>query len=102
MHKTQLYLENHQYLLLRDWASKQKKSIAQLVRELIDGALQRSTQNPRDSLNDIVGAADSGYSNISQNADDYLYGDERAGNRLEREGEVRDSPSRRRKRRSPR
>lgn len=101
MHKTQLYLENHQYLLLKDWASKRKKSIAHLVRELIDGALQRSAQNPRDCLNDIVGTAESGYSNISQNADDYLYGDERAVGRLEREGLVRDSPSRRRKRRSP-
>lgn len=102
MHRTQLYLENHQYLLLKDWASKQKKSIAQLVRELVDAALKHPAKNLSDPLNDLVGTADSGYSNISRNADAYLYGDERTLGRLEREGLVRDAPSRRKKRQSPR
>ena len=97
MHKTQLYLENNQYLLLKDWAVKQKKSIAQLVRELIDSALKCPAEGPHDSLDDIVGKADSGFSNISQNVDAYLYGDQRSVDRLEREGLVRDAPSRRRR-----
>lgn len=97
MHKTQLYLENDQYLLLKDWALKQKKSIAQVVRELIDAALKPPSHSLRDPLDELVGKADSGYSNISQNVDDYLYGDERAIGRLEGEGLVRDSKSRRKK-----
>lgn len=100
MHKTQLYLETNQYLLLKDWAVKQRKSIAQVVRELVDSALKRAGEGPLDSIYDVVGKADSGFSNVSQNADDYLYGDRGAVERLEREGLLRDAPLRRRKKRN--
>ena len=99
MHKTQLYLENHQYLLLKDWATRQGKSIAQVVRELIDAAVKTPAHGPRDSLYNIIGLADSGLTNIGQNVDDYLYGDAETVARLELEGMVRDAPPRRKKKR---
>jgi hypothetical protein len=97
MHKTQLYLENHQYVLLKDWATRQGKSIAQVVRDLIEAALKAPEKSARDSLYDIIGMADSGLTNIGQNVDDYLYGDPETVARLEREGMVRDAPARRKK-----
>ena len=97
MHKTQLYLENHQYVLLKDWATRHGKSIAQVVRELIDTAFKVPAKGSQDPLYDLIGMADSGHQNISKNVDAYLYGDQDTVARLEREGLVRDSASRRRK-----
>jgi hypothetical protein len=96
MHKTQLYLEESQYFVLRDWAAKQKKSIAQLVRELIDAAIAPSVRKS-DSLDDIIGIGDSGYTNIGANVDGYLYGDPATVRALERAGLVRDRAGRSRK-----
>lgn len=99
MHKTQLYLENHQYVLLKDWAARQGKSIAEVVRELVDAALKAPAQNARDPIYDIIGLADSGLTNVGRHVDDYLYGDASTIARLEREGMVRDAPARRKKKR---
>lgn len=98
MHKTQLYLEESQYLILRDWAVKRKKSIAQLVREMIDLAI--APKQGHDPLFDVIGIASAKHGNVSQHADDYLYGDGETIRRLEKEGLVRDRAPKRKKKRT--
>ena len=97
MHKTQLYLEEIQYMVLRDRAVREKKSIAQLVREMINQAI--APKKGKDSLDGFVGMFNSGYTNIGQNFKDYLYGDDETIRRLEKEGLVRDKPPKRKKKR---
>ena len=97
MHKTQLYLEESQYLILRDWAVKRKKSIAQLVREMIDLAI--APKQGADPIFDVIGIAPSKQSNVSRHVDDYLYGDDETIRRLEKDGLVRDRTPKRKKKR---
>lgn len=97
MHKTQLYLEEFQYMVLRDRAVREKKSIAQLVREMIDQAI--TPKKGKDPLDNAAGLFSSGYTNIGQNFDDYLYGDDETIRRLEKEGLIRDKPPKRKKKR---
>jgi|CXWL01.1.fsa_nt_gi hypothetical protein len=98
MHKTQLYLEESQYLILRDWAVKRKKSIAQLVREMIDMAI--APKQSHDPLFDVLGIASTKHDNVSRHVDDYLYGDDETIRRLEKEGMVGDRTPKRKKKRS--
>lgn len=97
MHRTQLYLGDAQYLLLKDSAAKQNKSIAQLVRECVDIVMNGPRQDTADPLVEVVGMFASGADNVASRADDYLYGDDATVRRLEKEGLVRESASKARK-----
>ena len=75
-HRTQLHLdeERYRYLLLK--AKTEGKSIAQVVRELIDADYKRRvSRRSKDSLDNIIGIFKGDGSAVAEHVDDYLYGD---------------------------
>ena len=73
MHRTQLYLDEFHYRALRETAQREKKSLAQLVREIIDRHLSRR-HAARDPFLKAIGSIRGGPDNISERHKDYLYG----------------------------
>ena len=76
VHRTQLHLdeERYRYLVLR--AKAEGKSMAQVVRDLIDEDHKRSgSRRRKDSLDGIIGVFSGDGSAVAENVDDYLYGD---------------------------
>lgn len=78
-HRTQLYLNDSEYLFLKDEARKKKKSIAQIVRDWIEE--KRKKRAGKKYMSDpfwkIRGIFGSGHSDIGRHFDDYLYGDKK-------------------------
>jgi hypothetical protein len=61
MHRTQVLIEEEQYLLLRTEARRSGKSLGQVIRELIDKGLKRESQKKggdRSSLAGLEGVFD--------------------------------------------
>jgi hypothetical protein len=77
MHRTQIYLEEAQYEMLRAQAQRAGKSLAALIREILDRHLRRgATPTPTpDPLDGIVGIAEGDGSAVAENHAEYLYGD---------------------------
>lgn len=78
-HRTQLYLEDSQYQYLRDLARKEKKSVAQLIRDWIEEKrkARKSTKYLKDSFFKGRGIFSSGVPDMAEHFDDYLYGDKK-------------------------
>lgn len=75
-HRTQLYLEDAQYEYLKDLTRRQKKSMAQIIREWIDE--KRQARKAKKYLDDPFfkarGLFGSGRPDMAEHFDDYLYG----------------------------
>ncbi len=80
--RTQIYLPQAVFGSLKKESRREKKSIAQIIREAIDNHLSeraaRHVDWKNDPLNKLVGLCkESGPSDLAANHDDYLYGDRR-------------------------
>lgn len=76
-HRTQLYLDETQYLFLKDLARREQKSIAQVIREWIDEKRTKrvARQYTKDAIFKGRGVFSSGQSDLADQFDDALYGD---------------------------
>ena len=77
MHRTQIYLEEAQYETLRAKARREGKTLAGVIRDLLDIALGRGPDAPADPLDGVIGTARGDGAAVAENHADYLYGDRR-------------------------
>lgn len=76
MHRTQIYLEQSQYELLRTRARRESKSLAAVIRNILDAALQGAATLPvRDPLRAVTGIGKGDGSAVAENYEDFLYGE---------------------------
>lgn len=75
-HRTQISLDDWQYHLLLDESKKTKKSLSQIIRELISEKFSRehTKKNKKDPIFDIIGIAEGNDPNVARDHDKYLYG----------------------------
>lgn len=73
VHRTQLYLQELQYQYLLQRARSEHKSIASIVRDLIDKLIHSATNKERDSIYKIVGLGHSGKKEAAIHHDKYIY-----------------------------
>ncbi len=78
-HRTQLYLEDSQYQYLKELARKEKKSIANIIREWIEEKrrARTATRYLKDPFFKARGLFSSGVPDMAERFDDYLYGDKK-------------------------
>jgi len=76
--RTQIYLSEEQYRLLKQRARLLGRSVAELIRTAVAQYLERSASqdvlSPDDPIFDIVGRGESDTSDLSVGHDRYLYG----------------------------
>ena len=78
IHRTQVYLENSQYELLRSRAWREGKSMAAVIREILDVHLSgKAATARRDPLHSAVGIGEGDGSAVAENYEDFLYGEKR-------------------------
>lgn len=76
IHRTQIYLEKTQYQLLQARARREGRSMAALIRNILDEHLTGKASNPRqDPLRRAIGMGKGDGSAVAENCDDFLYGD---------------------------
>lgn len=75
-HRTQLYLDEGQYHYLKELARKEKKSIAQLIRDWIEERRKKRLVKRfrSDPFFKMRGLFASGRPDMGRHFDDYLYG----------------------------
>ncbi|MFH1148267.1 MAG: hypothetical protein V1736_11250 [Pseudomonadota bacterium] len=75
MHRTQIYLDETRYNYLLGLARKQKKSLAQVIRELIDERIQeRVMRKEEDPFYAVIGIAEGTGEPVAERYEDVLYG----------------------------
>lgn len=72
MRRTQLYLDEATYQFLRSLARSKEKSMAEVVREIIDSF--RTNYQEKDSLFEVIGIADIKEKHIASRYEEVLYG----------------------------
>ena len=76
MHRTQVYLDEGHYQLLRARAKRQGKSLAAIIREIIDEHLNTGKQRAQgDPLSEVIGIGEGDGAAVAENYEDYLYGE---------------------------
>ena len=72
-HRTQLYLDelHYQYLLHR--SQNERKSMASVVREILDKLIYSESKKTSDSIYKLIGLGGSGKRDIALNHDSYIY-----------------------------
>lgn len=77
MHRTQIYLEDGQYEMLRAQARREGKSLAAVIREILSEYLGGGQRRPStDDFNAVIGIGEGDGSRVAENYEDYLYGDD--------------------------
>ena len=77
MHRTQIYLEREQYELLKSQARREGRTIAAVIRAILDRHLGRGSKRTKhDPFEAVVGIGRGDGSAVAENYEDYLYGDE--------------------------
>ena len=76
MHRTQIYLEEGQYQILRALARREGRSLAAVIRGILDAHLSGASSRAVDPLDGVLGVGEGDGSAVAENCDDYLYGDE--------------------------
>ncbi|MFZ5994986.1 MAG: hypothetical protein ACOYU4_08380 [Thermodesulfobacteriota bacterium] len=75
MHRTQIYLDETRYQYVMNLAKRQKKSMAQIIRELVDEHIQkRAGQKREDPFFQVIGTAAGTGESIAERYEDVLYG----------------------------
>jgi len=75
MHRTQIYLEDGQYQLLRARARSQGRSLAAVIRQILDDHLAgQPGPGATDEFTRVIGIAEGDGSRVAENYEDYLYG----------------------------
>lgn len=72
LHRTQLYLDEAMYQFIRNLAKSRNKSLAEIVRYIID--YYKSKTAEKDSLYDVMGIGNI-KDNLASDYEDYLYGE---------------------------
>lgn len=74
IHRTQIYLETSQYELLGSRARREGKSMAALIREILDEYLGgKASAGRRDPLHRAIGIGKADGSPVAENHQDFLY-----------------------------
>lgn len=77
MFRAQILLDPSRHKILRELARKDRKSVSEIVRELIDRYLREETRpKPDDPLDRLcgIGHDKDGATDVSEHVDEYLYG----------------------------
>ena len=77
MHRTQVSLENHQLARLRELAEAEGKSIAALIRGLVEAYIERHPKPNEDPLARLKGIVEGDGQAGGRDHDRYLYGNQR-------------------------
>lgn len=78
MHRTQVYLDDAHYQALRARARREGKSMAALLRSILDVGLGLGgRRRRRDPFDAVVGGGRGDGSPVAENYEDYLYGSRR-------------------------
>ncbi len=78
MHRTQIYLENGQYEMLRSRARREGKTMASVIRDILADYLSpKQATGSKDSFTQVIGIGRGDGSPVAENFEDYLYGGER-------------------------
>ena len=78
VHRTQLHLDPDRYRYLSLKAKAEGKSIAQVVRDLIDASRSKPSSDwLKDPIWNMVGSVEGDGSAVAENHKDYLYGDKK-------------------------
>ena len=75
MHRTQIYLEEAHYQLLQSRARREGKSMAAVIRGMLDAHLGRGTKS-RDAFSQVIGIGKGDGSAVAENYENYLYAEE--------------------------
>lgn len=76
MHRTQVYLEEGHYQLLRSLARRRGKSLAAVLRDILDAYLQAPSGNAgQDPFHRVIGMGKGDGSAVAENYENYLYGE---------------------------
>lgn len=74
-HRTQISLEDWQYQMLLEESRKTKKSLSQIIRDMVSEKFARARgKNKKDSIFDIIGIGEGDGSSVARDHDKYLYG----------------------------
>jgi hypothetical protein len=77
LHRTQVYLEESHYQLLRSLARRQGKSLAAVIRGILDAHFRGSTATgAQDPFRRVIGIGRGDGSAVAEHYEDYLYGEE--------------------------
>jgi spermidine synthase len=77
LHRTQVYLEDNQYELLRSLARRKGKSLAAVLRDILDAYLKAPTGTAHsDPFRRVIGLGEGDGAAVAENYEDYLYGEE--------------------------
>jgi predicted DNA-binding ribbon-helix-helix protein len=78
MHRTQIYLEENHYQILRSQARREGKSLAAIIREILQTHLAgRHKATAQDPFRRVIGIGKGDGSRVAENCEEYLYGEER-------------------------
>jgi hypothetical protein len=76
VHRTQIYLEQNQYELLRARARREGKSLAAVIRDSVDAYIGGPVANSvRDPLQHVIGIGKGDGAAVAENYEDFLYGE---------------------------
>jgi hypothetical protein len=77
LHRTQVYLEESHYMLLRSLARRQGKTLAAVIRDILGAHFRKATAGgAQDAFARVVGIGKGDGSAVAENYEDYLYGEE--------------------------
>lgn len=76
MHRTQIYLDESQYELLRSRARREGKSLASIIREILDQHFRADAPSTVDPLAAVIGIGRGDGAAVAEHYEDYLYGEE--------------------------
>jgi hypothetical protein len=76
VHRTQVYLEQNQYELLKTRARREGKSLAEIIRDSVEAYLGGAAISARkDPLRSVIGIGNGDGSAVAENYEDFLYGE---------------------------
>jgi hypothetical protein len=76
LHRTQIYLEEGHYQMLRSLARRKGKSLAAILRDIIDFYLQAPAGTAKkDPFHRVIGIGKGDGSAVAENYENYLYGE---------------------------
>lgn len=76
MHRTQVYLGEDQYEMLKTRARREGKTLASVIREILDAHL-KGAKPAEDPFDAVIGLAKGDGSAVAENHAEYLYGKRR-------------------------
>jgi len=75
VHRTQIYLEDAHYQALRARARREGKTMAAILRDILDQHFGLSGEPPGDdALEEVIGVGEGDGSAVAEHVEDYLYG----------------------------